>query len=93
MAAVPAFALKTGDVSVSGTKLTLAAGPAAFVDFQTPPHLIEAVHRAMKDNKNGYAPSPGIREAIDSIRAEAAGLDRDGGHLDTGGVVRLVNHT
>jgi len=26
----------------------------------------------MKDNKNGYAPSSGIKEALDAIRAEAA---------------------
>src|SRR5207245_11090676 len=26
----------------------------------------------MRDNKNGYAPSPGITEALDAIRAEAA---------------------
>ncbi|HSZ00859.1 MAG TPA: aminotransferase class I/II-fold pyridoxal phosphate-dependent enzyme [Terriglobales bacterium] len=41
-------------------------------DFRTPPHLIEAVHRAMLDNKNGYAPSPGIKPALDAIRGEAA---------------------
>src|SRR5262252_7809153 len=45
--------------------------PPAF-DFQTPPHLIEAVYKAMRDGKNGYAPSPGIKEALDAIRAEAA---------------------
>jgi alanine-synthesizing transaminase len=33
--------------------------------------LIEAVHKAMRDGKNGYAPSPGIKEALDSIRGEA----------------------
>lgn len=32
-------------------------------DFQTPPHLVEAVHRAMLDGKNGYAPSLGIPQA------------------------------
>jgi alanine-synthesizing transaminase len=44
--------------------------PLAF-DFQTPPHLIEAVHRAMRDSKNGYAPSPGLPEAIDAVRADS----------------------
>jgi hypothetical protein len=38
--AVPALALKTGSVSVSGVKETLAAGPAALVDFQTPPPVV-----------------------------------------------------
>jgi hypothetical protein len=37
---VPAFALKTGSVSVSAVKLTLEAGPAAFVDFHTPPPVV-----------------------------------------------------
>ena len=41
-------------------------------DFQTPPHLIEAVYKAMRDGKNGYAPSPGIPEALEAIRGEAA---------------------
>ena len=40
IAAVPAFALKTGSVSVSGMKMTLAAAPAALVDFQTPPPAV-----------------------------------------------------
>jgi alanine-synthesizing transaminase len=52
--------------------LSLNVGDPNLFDFQTPTHLIEAVYRAMKDNKNGYAPSPGIKEALDAIRAEAA---------------------
>jgi len=40
-------------------------------DFQTPPHIIDAVHKAMRDGKNGYAPSPGVPEALDAIRGEA----------------------
>jgi alanine-synthesizing transaminase len=34
--------------------------------------LIEAVYKAMRDGKNGYAPSPGIPEALEAIRGEAA---------------------
>src|SRR5215467_2474286 len=45
--------------------------PPAF-DFPTPPHLIEAVYKAMRDGKNGYAPSPGIPQALAAIRGEAA---------------------
>jgi alanine-synthesizing transaminase len=48
--------------------------PLAF-DFETPPHLIEAVTKAMREGKNGYAPSPGVREAIEAARANA---DRKG---------------
>lgn len=52
--------------------LPLNVGDPNVFDFQTPPHLIEAVHRAMRDGKNGYAPSSGIKEALDAIRGEAA---------------------
>jgi hypothetical protein len=40
IAGVPALALKTGSVSVSGVKVTFAVGPAAFVDFHTPPPVV-----------------------------------------------------
>src|SRR5580704_10319782 len=52
--------------------LPLNVGDPLNFDFQTPPHIIEAVHKAMRDGKNGYAPSSGIREAIEAIRGEAA---------------------
>jgi alanine-synthesizing transaminase len=51
--------------------LPLNIGDPLTFDFQTPPHLIEAVYKAMKEGKNGYAPSPGIKEALDAIRSEA----------------------
>ena len=38
--------------------------------FQTPPHLIEAVVRAMRDGQNGYAPSVGILPAREAVAAE-----------------------
>jgi hypothetical protein len=40
IAAVPAFALNTGSTSVSGANTTLAAVPAAFTDFHTPPPVV-----------------------------------------------------
>jgi alanine-synthesizing transaminase len=52
--------------------LPLNIGDPLTFDFQTPPHLIEAVYKAMRDGKNGYAPSSGIKEALDAIRGEAA---------------------
>jgi len=52
--------------------LPLNIGDPNIFDFQTPPHMIEAVYKAMRDGKNGYAPSPGIKEALDAIRGEAA---------------------
>ena len=38
--------------------------------FLTPPHLIEAVVRAMRDGHNGYAPSPGIAETREAAAAD-----------------------
>src|SRR5271166_7143396 len=52
--------------------LALNIGDPNVFDFETPPHLIEAVYKAMRDGKNGYAPSSGIKPALDAIRGEAA---------------------
>src|SRR5438552_12330867 len=71
--AIRDLALVADEVTRQGhTVLSLNVGDPNIFDFQTPAHLIEAVYRAMKDNKNGYAPSSGIKEALDAIRAEAA---------------------
>jgi len=43
--------------------------PIAF-GFQTPPHLIEAVERAMRDGHNGYGPSAGSADARDAVAQE-----------------------
>ena len=43
--------------------------PNAF-GFKTPPHLIAAVERAMRDGHNGYGPSPGIAPAREAVAAE-----------------------
>ncbi len=51
--------------------LYLNIGDPLKFDFQTPPHLIEAVHRAMRDGHNGYAPSAGIPAAREAIAREA----------------------
>ena len=42
-------------------------------DFPTPPHLIAAVDRAMRDGANGYVPSAGIAAARDAVATEARG--------------------
>ena len=52
--------------------LALNIGDPINFDFETPGHLIEAVYKAMRDGKNGYAPSPGVQEALEAIRGEAA---------------------
>ncbi len=38
--------------------------------FVTPPHLIEAVVKAMRDGHNGYTASPGITEAREAVAAD-----------------------
>lgn len=40
--------------------------------FLTPPHLIAAVEKAMRDGHNGYTPSPGIVEAREAAAADFA---------------------
>jgi len=52
--------------------LYLNVGDPNIFDFATPEHVVEAVVKAMRDNKNGYAPSPGVPQAVESIRGEAA---------------------
>jgi alanine-synthesizing transaminase len=70
--AIRDLACLADEVAKKGHKiLPLNIGDPLNFDFQTPAHLIEAVYKAMKDGKNGYAPSPGIKDALDAIRAEA----------------------
>jgi alanine-synthesizing transaminase len=38
--------------------------------FLTPPHLVDAVVKAMRDGHNGYAPSPGIAAAREAAAAD-----------------------
>jgi alanine-synthesizing transaminase len=57
--------------------------PIAF-GFKTPPHLVEAVERAIRDGHNGYAPSVGITPAREAVAAEC---QRRGMPLDPDRVV------
>ena len=52
--------------------LYLNIGDPNLFDFVTPPHIIEATYEAMRANRNGYAPSSGIPEAIEAVRREAS---------------------
>jgi len=45
--------------------------PPAF-GFQPPPHLIEAVERAVRNGENGYCPSAGIAPAREAVAEEYA---------------------
>ena len=55
--------------------LYLNIGDPCKYDFHTPPHMIEAVLKAMVDGHNGYAHSLGIPPAVEAIRHQA---ERDG---------------
>jgi len=51
----------------------LNIGDPIIFGFRTPPHMIEAVERAMRDGDNGYAPSVGIQSAREAVSAECTG--------------------
>ena len=48
----------------------LNVGDPNVFGFKTPPHLIAAVERAMRDGHNGYGPSPGIPAAREAVAQE-----------------------
>jgi alanine-synthesizing transaminase len=61
-------------VEATGTRVRyLNIGDPIPFGFQTPPHMIEAVTRALRDGHNGYAPSVGIPAARDAVTAECVG--------------------
>ena len=58
-------------VELAGTTVRyLNIGDPNQFGFLTPPHLIEAVEKAMRDGRNGYAPSDGILGAREAVAAE-----------------------
>jgi alanine-synthesizing transaminase len=58
-------------VEAAGTRVRyLNIGDPITFGFQTPPHLIEAVSRAIHDGHNGYAPSVGIASAREAVADE-----------------------
>jgi alanine-synthesizing transaminase len=58
-------------VEASGrTVRYLNIGDPITFGFRTPPHMIEAVERAMRDGHNGYAASVGILPAREAVAAE-----------------------
>ncbi len=70
--AIRDLACVADEVERQGHKiLPLNIGDPLNFDFQTPPHMIEAVYKAMRDGKNGYSSSSGIPQALEAIRGEA----------------------
>src|SRR5579862_4200120 len=71
--AISDLACIADEVAKQGHKiLPLNIGDPNVFDFQTPAHMIEAVYKAMRDGKNGYSPSSGVKPALEAIRREAA---------------------
>ncbi len=52
--------------------LYLNVGDPNIYDYETPELIVEAITKALHDNKNGYAPSDGIPQALEAIRGDAA---------------------
>lgn len=48
----------------------LNIGDPILFGFAPPPHLVEAVARALRDGEHGYTPSPGIPMAREAVAAE-----------------------
>lgn len=60
-------------VEQAGTRVRyLNIGDPIQFGFLTPPHLIDAVDRAMRDGHNGYTASAGIIEAREAVAADFA---------------------
>jgi alanine-synthesizing transaminase len=58
-------------VEATGRKVRyLNIGDPIPFGFKTPPHLVEAVDRAMRDGHNGYTASVGIESARQAVAAE-----------------------
>src|SRR6188472_1013839 len=58
-------------VEAAGTTVRyLNIGDPILFGFNTPPHLIEAVDRAVRDGHNGYVPSAGIVSAREAVAEE-----------------------
>ena len=72
-------------VEAAGRKVRyLNIGDPITFGFKTPPHLVEAVERAIRDGHNGYAPSVGITPAREAVAGEC---QRRGMPLDPDRVV------
>jgi alanine-synthesizing transaminase len=68
---VSGFSYAIRNIVIEAKKVEAAGRPVYYLNigdpipfgFETPPHLVDAVIRAIRDGHNGYVPSPGIPEA------------------------------
>lgn len=74
--AVRDIVILANEVAKSGKEmLYLNIGDPNLFDFAPPRAMVDATYKAMLDNYNGYSPSSGIKQAIQSIEREG---DRKG---------------
>jgi alanine-synthesizing transaminase len=77
---VDRFTYAIRNIVVEAQKVEQAGTPVRYLNigdpiqfgFATPPHLIEAVARAMRDGHNNYTASPGIVQAREAVAADFA---------------------
>jgi alanine-synthesizing transaminase len=77
---VDRFTYAIRNIVTEAKKVEAAGTPVRYLNigdpnqfgFLTPPHLIDAVVKAMRDGHNGYTPSPGIAAARDAAAADFA---------------------
>ncbi len=78
---VSGFVYAIRNIVAEARKVEAAGRPVRYLNigdpitfgFRTPPHLIEAVERALRNGENGYAPSAGIAPAREAVAAELSG--------------------
>lgn len=64
--------LLANEVAKTGKEmLYLNIGDPNVYDHSTPKHIIDSIYEAMQKNYNGYAPSSGVKSALDSIERDA----------------------
>lgn len=70
--AVRDIVVLANEVAKTGKEmLYLNIGDPNLFDWEPPKHLVEETYKAMLKNFNGYAPSSGIKPAIEAIEKEA----------------------
>lgn len=77
-ARVSGFSYAIRNIVAEAKKVEASGRPVRYLNigdpiqfgFATPPHLVEAAERAMRDGHNGYVPSAGIPAARAAIAAE-----------------------
>ncbi len=77
-ARIHGFTYAIRNVVAEARKVEAAGTPVRYLNigdpipfgFKTPPHLIEAVERAMRDGHNGYTASVGVAPAREAVAAE-----------------------